>query len=102
MASKDNEEYRNKKWARIYDLKYYFGKQADEWIDLLLVAEDKALDSWRGKKPTEYPPYLCLQCKRYWSYALNSKKKKIQIYLLNSVFKGILCQKQTCKNCKEN
>tara|TARA_R100000700_G_scaffold41256_2_gene60961 strand:- start:9898 stop:10206 length:309 start_codon:yes stop_codon:yes gene_type:complete len=100
MASRlETSDERGKRKARILDLIYYFGKDAEEWIDLKLVAEDKAIESWRGKNPTEYPPYLCLGCNRYWCYKLNVRKKKVVDYLSRSIFGGIPCDKKICEVC---
>tara|TARA_R110000824_G_scaffold1121_1_gene6107 strand:- start:1294 stop:1599 length:306 start_codon:yes stop_codon:yes gene_type:complete len=101
MASKQEpQEYRGKRRARIDDLKYYFGKDADEWIDLRIVAEDKALDSWRGKNPTEYPPYLCIKCNQYWAYYLDRRKQKLYEYLSKDTFNRIRCIRTICKECE--
>tara|TARA_R110000824_G_scaffold145457_2_gene313753 strand:- start:1456 stop:1761 length:306 start_codon:yes stop_codon:yes gene_type:complete len=101
MASKqEQQEYREKRQARIADLKYYFGKDADEWIDLKTIVKDKALDFWRGKNPTEYPPYLCIECKRYWAYYLNGRKRKCYEYLSKKTFNRIRCDKIICKDCE--
>ena len=101
MASKqEQQEYRGKRRARIADLKYYFGKDADEWIDLKIIAEDKALDSWRGKNTTEYPPYLCIECNRYWAYYLDRRKQKQCEYLSKDTFNRIRCHRVICEECE--
>ena len=101
MASKQEpQEYRGKRRARIADLKYYFGKDADEWIDLKIIAKDKALDFWRGKNPTEYPPYHCIKCNQYWAYYLDRRKQKLYEYLSKDTFNRIRCIRTICKECE--
>lgn len=101
MASKkETLEQKEKRWARIDDLIHYFGKDADEWVDLKIIAKDKALDTWRGKNTTEYPPYLCIKCDRYWSYYLDRKKQKGKNYLHKEVFNRIRCEKAICEECE--
>tara|TARA_R100000687_G_C6383783_1_gene133939 strand:+ start:379 stop:693 length:315 start_codon:yes stop_codon:yes gene_type:complete len=102
MAPKEElQEYRDKRRAKILDLIYYFGEDADDWIDLKRIAIDKVIDRWRGKVSTKYPPYLCLKCKRYWSYVLNIRKQKTITYLSRDIFGGIRCNKKNCKDCKD-
>jgi len=94
MASKER-----KKECQIDTLKYYFGEDADEWIDLETMVIDKKVDSWRGKKPTEYPPYLCKQCNRYWAFDLDRTKAKVHDYLPEKTFSGIPCDRKICYDC---
>ena len=102
MAPKEeSRKYKNKRQAKILDLIHYFGEDADEWIDLKIISTDKIIDSWREKASSKYPPYLCLECKRYWSHMLNARKQKITTYLSKEIFGGIPCDKITCKECKD-
>lgn len=101
MASKqESQENRDKRWAKIDDLTYYFGKDAKEWIDLTIIAKDKALDTWRDKKRSGDPPYLCNKCNRYWAFCLDRRKKKTQYYLSKEVFNHIRCENAICKECE--
>tara|TARA_R110000803_G_scaffold11686_6_gene34725 strand:- start:625 stop:930 length:306 start_codon:yes stop_codon:yes gene_type:complete len=101
MTSKQElQKNLDKKRARIADLIYYFGDEADQWIDLKIVAEDKALNSWRGKNTTEYPPYLCTECNRYWAYYHNRRKQKCCGYLPKKTFNRIRCDRLPCKECE--
>ena len=98
MASKKQKEQIGNK-NRIDDLQYYFGKDADEWIDKKDIMKQKVVDTWRKKSTSEYPPYLCTECDRYWSYGLTQLHKKDQFYLQRSMYGGIPCDTNTCKNC---
>tara|TARA_R100000781_G_scaffold83247_1_gene51294 strand:- start:194 stop:493 length:300 start_codon:yes stop_codon:yes gene_type:complete len=98
MASKDIQKEKNNR-ERILDFQYYFGKDADEWINKKQITKDKVVDTWRKKGSSEYPPQFCNKCNRYWAFALNSKHKKVGTYLKNSIFKGLRCDTVMCNNC---
>ena len=95
MASEDDKN-RNKNWARINDLKYYFGKQSDEWIDLLLISKEKRIATDRNIY-SGYSPSFCPSCKKYWSYGIHSTTRKKYIDYLD--WKRIPATKIKCDNC---
>ncbi len=98
MASKEQKEQVSNK-NKINDLRYYFGEDADEWIDKKEIKKQKVVDTWKNKSTSQYPPYLCTICNRYWSYGLTQNHKKAQFYLKKSIYGGLPCDTNTCNNC---
>jgi|TARA_R100001530_G_scaffold20327_1_gene16971 hypothetical protein len=100
MASKEYKEKLRKNKAKLDDLIHYFGRDVDEWINRKDILISAIKDTWRGKQSSEYPPYTCTECNRYWSHEINqSTKKKQYNYLKKSVFNGVLCKKIKCPEC---
>tara|TARA_R100001463_G_scaffold52620_2_gene103444 strand:- start:830 stop:1129 length:300 start_codon:yes stop_codon:yes gene_type:complete len=98
MASKDRKEERSNR-EEILNLQYYFGEDADEWIDKKQIKIDKVVDTWRNKSSSEYPPYFCNKCNKYWAYELNNRRKKITGYLKKSLYGGLPCKRKVCNTC---
>lgn len=95
MASED-EKYKQKTKAKVDDLKYYFGEQASEWVDLDLINHDKRMTT-RVNNASSYSPYHCPKCNKYWSFGLHTTTRaKCVVYIQ---WERIPCIKKICNNC---
>ncbi len=93
MAISNEDERKTK--AKIETLKYYF-KESD-WIDLDFINLERRMTTVHNKKISSYPPYFCILCERYWSFALHRKTRTKYTEYIN--WKNLPCEKKECSNC---